>query len=481
MKKIKVNTYSAIELDSKFIKIAQAQFVLASPRITRLIFSQIDDMSKPESSRDVRQLLEREKIKIDNCILLIPRRCVTTRYLKLPTSLDQEIDKMIKLQVPKLIPYAAGEIAYSYRKISSDEEGYSYCMVVLAQQSLVRQYYSFLQYLGINPLMAVLSSQACVNLLKFSKPDVAGSGSFMLVDVDAFDADILVVNSGELVFTRTIQRQAADSSQAGSWPARLKDEINRSLQTVNKEIGQQNISRLVFSGSISGTGGMDKELEGQFSFPVEIIPPQNDMLRGCKTSVIPAPAESNVSFSSVQGAVLGRDGFSLDLLPEDIKSKIRFKKTKAERNKALSLSLLLVLFLFILFSKNIFDKARLVNALDQRIKILLPKASTREQINLHFQAIRSHFDRKVFVSQVLSEAYKAIPQSISLSSLSIQSDKFLILKGEADNMPDIFNLVSALERSPYFEDVRVRYATKRRMRDLIVTDFQIDCTLRQNK
>ncbi len=481
MKKIKVNTYSAVELDSRYIKIAQAQFVLASPRITRLIFSQIDDLSRPESSRDVRHLLEREKIKIDNCILSIPRRSVTTRYLKLPTSLDQEIDQMIKLQLSKLIPYAAGEISYSYKKISSDEQGYSYCIVALAQQNLVRQYYSFLQYLGINPLMAVLSSQACTYFLNFMKPDVARNGSFIFVDVDVFDADILIINSGEVIFTRTISRQAADSSQTGVWPARLKDEINRSLQTANKEIGQQNISRLFFSGSTAGVDGLDKELEGEFSFPVEIIPPQNDLLRGCKTSVIPAPAESNVSFSSVLGGLLAKDNFTLDLLPEDIKSKIRFKKTKTERNKALSLSLLVILLLFILFAKNIFDKARLVYALDQRIKVLLPKASTREEINLHFQAVRSHFDKKVFVSQILNEVYKAIPQSMSLSSLNIDLDKFLILKGEADNLPEIFNLVSALEKSPYFENVRVRYATKRRMRDLIVTDFQIDCALRQNK
>lgn len=481
MKKIKVNTYSAIELDTRSIKIAQAQYTLAGPKITRLIFSRIADLPKPQAEREVRQLLEREKIKIDNCILSIPRRCVTTRYLKLPTILDQEIGKMIKLQISKLVPYAAGEISYSYKKISSDEQGYSYCMVVFTQQNFVRQYYSFLLSLGINQSMAVLSSEACVHWLSFLKPDVARSGSFILVDVDESDADILLVNSGELIFTRSISRQAGETSQSESWRNKLKDEISRSLQTANKEIGQQKISRLIFNGSISGIDGLDRALAGQLVFPIEVILPKNEALSGSAPAIIPASTGPAVSFSSVQGAVLAKDSFTLDLLPEDIKSKICFRKTKIERNKAISLSLLVVLLLFILFAKNIFDKARLVNALDQRIKILLPKASTREQINLHFQAIRSHFNQRVFISQILNEAYKIIPQSMFLNSLSVQSDKFLILKGEADNLPDIFNFVSALDKRPYFENARVRYATKRKLKGTSVTDFQIDCTLRQNK
>lgn len=476
MKKIKINTFSAIELDNRSIKIAQSQLILAKPKITRIVFDQFNDLAKDDTLAQVRQLLEREKLQIDSCVLSIPRHSVTTRYLKLPSNQDEEIDKMVRLQVPKLLPYTTGEIIYSYSKIASDAQGYSYSIVVLAHQGLIRLYYSFLQSLGINPSMAILSSQACANWLKLARPSTFKDETVILVDIDALDADIMIINSGELVFTRSVSRPAPDSGQ--DW---LGEEINRSLQTANKEIGSQNISNLILTGSISGINTLGAALSGKFTFPQTTIPSLKEEFASSLAAFGPAAREQELSFTCVVAASLSRANFSIDLLPDDIKLKIRSRRIKKERKDAITLSLLIVFLLFALFALNIFEKRQLVKALDQRIMVLLPKASMREQVNLHFQNIRGALSQPSFMSEILREIYKAVPENVSLSSLSIARDKFLIMKGEASGLSDIFSLVGRLEKCPYLKNVRVRYATKRRAKDVELTDFQVECLLRVNK
>lgn len=440
-------------------------------------FARIGDLTNPHALEQAKELLRQKKIEVDTSILSLPRRNVTTRYLKLPTNQNEEIDKMLKLQVPKLLPYAPGEIVYGWRKIGSDEQGYTSVMVILAQQDLVRQQCSFLEHLGIKVSRVILSSQAVCSWLKAIKRDELRNENVILVDIDSLDADIIFLNQGELVFTRTIAHQGNDTAQSQGWQIRLADEIERSIKTADKEIGSLKISRIFFCANAVFSKGIDAALSSKFLSPVEVIPVFSEKLSVLKAAIEPALA-SGVSFTGVLGAALGETKLYIDLLPPEIKAKINYQQFKAERIKSVSLILLILILIAGLFIKHIADKARLVNALDERVKVLLPQASTREQINLHFQNIRSELKSSSFISELLREVYNSMPQNISLATLNIQRDKFLIIKGEANNLSDVLSLVRSLEKSKYFKNVRVRYAAKRRVREFEVTDFQVDCPLK---
>ncbi|MBU2540440.1 MAG: PilN domain-containing protein [Candidatus Omnitrophica bacterium] len=478
--KAKKNVFSSVELNHDSIKIAQAESILGKPKFTHLFYSRVGDLSKKETQGKIRSLLSKEQIEITNCLLCLPRHNVTTRYLKLPSLEEQEIEKMLMLQIPKLLPYAPGEILSSYKKITSDSEGYTYCIVILAQENLVRRYLSFLKAIGIEASSVILSSEVCAHWLRFINKVNIKNETIVLIDVDTSSVDIMIINGGELIFTRSFSRELQDT-QGLSWQNKLQDEIRRTLETAEKEIGKQNITRLILSGSRLATKDTDKALSENFSRPVEIISRLEEECIKSQASIAKTLRESDTSFTSVMGAAVSRQNFSINLLPADIKARLNWQRLKKERVKCISLVLLIIAFSFGLFVKHIYDKQRLLKTLEQKIATLLPEATMREKISSRLEIIREQLKSKVFTAQLIKEIYTIIPDKIYLNSLSIQKDEILIIKGQADKLSNVFTLVGALEKSTYFQDVRVRYATKRKVKTVEITDFQIDCPLKDSE
>lgn len=479
MKKLKLKQkFSAVELDNKSIKLAQVAVVSGKLKLTSLFFVKDLDLGALKTKDNLKSELAKNGIEVDSCLICLPRHAVTTRYLKLPSQDEREIAKMVKLQIPKLLPYAASDIVSSFRIINSEQEGFSYCVVILAQQNLVRHFYSFLESIGMNPEKVILSSEGAVNLAVVLKNNSFQNETIVLVEVDAANSDIIIVKKGKLVFTRSILRQTIDAERL-SWRGKLQDEIIRSLEIANKEVDSLRVDRLIFTGSESAIMDLDKTLSFNTPFPAEVISLVNSELIKENPKIGQMLKMHDVSFASVIGAALGKDKFNSDLLPMDIKISLDFKIISQKRRKLLFSIMLGLLFLFGLFTKHIYDKARLLKIMEGKIKILSPKANTQEEISSHFEAVRGELRQSVFISELLKQIYNLIPPDISLTNLSIERDKALILKGQTYQFSGVFNLVNLLENRGYFKNVRLRYISKRKIRESELTDFQIDCALKK--
>ncbi len=469
--------FSAIELDAKSIKLAQGTVVLGKPKLTALFFAKDLDLEGALIKDNIKSEFAKNAIEVDSCLICLPRQAVSTRYLKLPSQDEKEIEKMVKLQIPKLLPYASSEIVSSFKIINSDSAGFNYCIVVLAQQNLVRNLYSFLESIGIKPTKVILSSEGAVNLISLLENDRSKFETLILVDVDVASADIIIIREGQLVFTRSISRLNNETANELSWQNKLEDEINRSLDIANKEVACAKIDRLIFTGSLPGIRGLDKALNSNFPFPLEVISLVNSEIIKENLPAKQILERHDVSFASVIGAALSKDRFSLNLLPADIKDKLDSRQAKQERRKFLLLTALVITLLFGIFAKHIYDKYRLLRIIERKIKILSPQANTQEEISLRFETMREQLRQSVFTSDILKQVYNIIPSDVSLTNLNIEKDKALLLKGQTYKFSSVFNLINLLEADEYFKNVRLRYITKRKIRELELTDFQIDCVL----
>ncbi|MEW6009413.1 MAG: pilus assembly protein PilM [Candidatus Omnitrophota bacterium] len=472
--------FTAIELDTKSLKLAQVS-ILDKPKLTSLFFVKDIDLGLAKTKDKIKSELAKNKIEVASCLICLPRQAVTTRYLKLPSKDEEEIARMIKLQIPKLLPYPASDIVSSFRIIDSRPEGFSHCLVILAQQNLVRHFYSLAESLGMKPEKIILSSQAVVNLASTLKNNNFQTDTVLLVEVDSACADIIIIREGQLVFTRSVGRQLKDREEKVSWQNKLQDEIKRSLEIASKEIESLKIDRLIFSGSESTIRDLDKTLSLNFSFPTEIVSLIDNELVKDNLQAEQMLKMHDVSFVSVIGAALNKDKFSWDLLPMDIKDKLNLRIIRQKSRRLLFLFTLGLLLLFALFAKHIYDKSRLLKLIERQIKVLSPQANTQDEIIARFETVRQELRQSVFISELLKQIYNIIPQDISLTNLDIERDKTLILKGQTYNFSSVSNLYNLLEKSENFKNVRLRYVTKRKIRESELTDFQIDCTLRSTK
>jgi len=58
-----------------------------------------------------------------------------------------------------------------------------------------------------------------------------------------------------------------------------------------------------------------------------------------------------------------------------------------------------------------------------------------------------------------------------------ESKKSLILRGSASSLSSIVGFISILEKSDYFESVKIKYTAKRKTSGKELTDFEIVCLL----
>lgn len=480
MKRLKppTNSFGAVELNSRSLKIVLEESILGRQKLTRLFFTLFEDLAKKETVDKIKRQLSEAGIQLSSCLLSIPRHSVATRYLRLPAIQEEEVAKMIELQIPKLLPYAPGEIISSYRIINTDAQGYSYSLVVLVQQSLVRSYYSFMENIGIKPSGIILSSEGSSHWLGVVKKDVFKNESVVLVDVDTTSADIMLIRQGELIFTRTIARQPNENSQDSSWQNKLQDEINRTLETANKEVGLVKVNRLIFTGGLSAIRDLDKAFANVFAFPVEIVPALAPEQMSDASTISQAQQYTDVSFASLAGAALSRQRFNLDLLPIDIKARLALDKVHKQRRQLITSLILVIALLSGLFIKHIYDKSRLIRFIDQETKSLSGQVASNEQIAAHLETIRDQLQRPVFITELLKIVYDLTPSDVYLANLTVQQSKLLILKGETTQLSSVFNFVAKLEKSDYFTQVRIRFANKRKIRGIESVDFQIECGLK---
>ncbi|MCX6765101.1 MAG: PilN domain-containing protein, partial [Candidatus Nealsonbacteria bacterium] len=129
------------------------------------------------------------------------------------------------------------------------------------------------------------------------------------------------------------------------------------------------------------------------------------------------------------------------------------------------------------FLGRMYNKERYLGQLKQR---LLGIQNKTKELNTRIRGIETIKDRvytRGLSLNLFYEIHRIILPEIHLVSMSFDGKECLTLRGQSDEMSEVFSFVSKLEESVYFHDVKSKYATKRKVGDKEVTDFEIDCPL----
>ena len=79
---------------------------------------------------------------------------------------------------------------------------------------------------------------------------------------------------------------------------------------------------------------------------------------------------------------------------------------------------------------------------------------------------------------MLYALHQIMPAEVSLLSLDYDEDSQVTLRGQAPELNSVFALVGKLEESEVFKNfnVKVRYATKKKIQESEIIDFEIACS-----
>ena len=91
--------------------------------------------------------------------------------------------------------------------------------------------------------------------------------------------------------------------------------------------------------------------------------------------------------------------------------------------------------------------------------------------------VTSKIAERPLAIDLTAEIFKITPSGVTLNMMEYESNKMFTLRGAAPNLSDVFKYVTILGKSPYFKNVKVKYANKRVSQASGMADFEINCMI----
>jgi Tfp pilus assembly protein PilN len=472
---------TVFQIDNNWLRLIQVKVLKREKKVSMIRAIDIASLSDEDITKKVSSLALELKINSRYLILSIPRHFTTTRNLDLPSANPLEIKDMIELQIGKQTPYASDEVVKDYQILGSNADGYSRVLLVIVHRDIVGRYFKILESAGLKVQKVSFGSEGLLNWKSLVyREKLAAGKAHILIEVDYDTSDFEVVLNDKLVFGRSISLGFSQlPGQLELWQKKFVEEINHSIYAYQNEIMSKEIDKIIISRPRLVGDSLDKAaLEKEFGLCVEIIDQFKD---------IPFTEEGVNSYNNLIRTDLSYVGLiglglpllehKIDLIPQE------HQIGKAVREKGKDLYLMGILLVFILvavsgvFLGRMYNKERYLSQLKQRLAQIQNKTRELNRMIRGIETIKDRIYTRGMSLNLFYEVHRAISPEVYLVSISFDGKESLTLRGESNEMSEVFSFVKKLEESVYFQDVKTKYATKRKVGDKEITEFEISCPL----
>ena len=401
----------------------------------------------------------------------MPRHLVTVRFLKLPSTNDDEIKKMVRIESLKHIPYADEDVVSGHRIIEKLADGYSNVLIAVVQADMVRQEVDIFKKAGIAVESVALGSETLLLWYLDNRPadeDIP----VLLVNIDADHIDIDVIAGDMLLFTRGVSYSAAGPSAA----EKITDQINISIAAYKKE-SSKSIDKVILSGIQGKADELKAILTDRIKIPVEVIGQMDKM----PVREGASPEAEEASFVELLGLALKYESVNIDLLPAASREEQRLELVKKNIITGLIISSLIVVMAFGVILKKLHDKRAYISYVDSELGKIEPLVRSAKLMAKEIDVVTSKVAERPLAIDIASEVLKITPSGIALTMMEYESNKTITLRGTAPALSDVFKYVALLEKDAYFKNVKVKYANKRMSQAQEIADFEIVCMISRVK
>lgn len=412
-----------------------------------------------------------EKLEYSNnpVVVSLSRSQATCRYLKIPSFVPGEIEKIAGLQAPHYLPYPIDELITGYQIIQTDRQGYSDVNLVIAHRPVIERYTRIFKELKTTKLTIVLSSYGLCNFYGQVTPQEPAT--VMVVDVDSLWVEVAIICRKKLLFSRSFKIDRLQSN----WENLFIDEMSRTRDAYLKEVSGQAPSKIIIFDAKKFSREFIERLNRQTALPVEVLS-YNDKINIAE-NLLNKASNSDNSFVSLIGLGLEDVTASLNLLPQDMKEKARRLSQSKERLRLVLLISVIILIWSVAIARNLDNKAKYLQRLKTERDKIAKEAGALEEIEKRFQILANQTTKKPSSLDILYELHRIITDQISLINFIYEEDNQITLRGQASELSPVFTVVLQLEKSPLFKkfNIKVRYATKKKTQTGEIVDFEIIC------
>ena len=450
-----------------------------SKRVVTHCFSFVAQDFEKDAGSLIAKELKAHKLRPDNVILSLPRYATLSRFLRLPSSADEEIKGMVSLHISREKTFGNDkdkEIVYDYQKVGVDEAGHTLVSLFLIQKSSLRLYLGILEKLGIVPNRVTLNTEG---LLRWTLRQEKEEGKltcehcFFFLNVDHGYFDFNAVVRGRSIFSRTFILTKQEGLDQTQW---LAKEIKLCIELFRRSFGNLfNVTDQLY------LTGMNEDFNKSISWEtlpwtIENLDLLDDM--NLKPKLKQEMLQTGVSFASVLGLVLKEGERCIDITPVELKTKVarRLKWLMVRQTTLLVAIFALILSLFVL--RGIGLKTKELNVLRQGMSVLAPvEKSMQEAQRVLFidkEILKTHL-----ITDIFYEFYDLTPTTIFITEFRLEDAKTLAVAGATQDPATVFHYLDSLKNSKLLKDVRLDYVNANQKASGESVRFRITASLKE--
>ncbi len=458
-----------VELGNEYLKIAVASDKGAQSKIIDCLFEPIASRSDEEISSAIINSLKKKRYKSQSISVSLSRNFVTMRNLHLPSTDQEEIEKMIGIHVTRIVPHKSNEVVSSYCLSGIDEMGYGRVLVAIVHNENISRQLRILDRAGFLVDGITLSSHCVWEKVKTefcsSIPTNAVCGIF---DVDADFTDFILFDKDNLLFTRTIAVKGAEANTELGLRKLLGEARQLMVIFGNEEVNSKP-EKIFLSGAIKKE--MVPAIEDDLETPVQYVSPLS-CVEGKKDEG--EDVARKLSFIGVANVAVSADSEKKlsFVLPE-----MKIRKMLRDRIREISVlgslviySLCVICFIFLgrIYNQQSYmdDLIEQSSGIESDIGDLV---GYRDKVNF----VKEHLEKRRIPMLVIHPLQKLMKENMSVTFIRLNAENKVTVRGRVFHLSDVFNLISELEKIKYFVDVQTRYTRKQKFKGDEMTEFEV--------
>lgn len=402
--------------------------------------------------------------------ICLARMLVTIRCIKLPSQDEQELHNMVKLQATKYLPYKKEEIVVGYQTIKHEPGGYSRLLLILLHKDTIKGYLKAGKDCNINIKGIFASSYGLFNWFLDSASAQESGQTKLILEIDASVIDLIIAEGNNLLFSRAF----SFSLQNDNWRQALLENIKVSFESYSRESIGPPPKDIILTGIPRFLPQIKEFIAKETGLSTKIIYPF-DIPSCLEGGLKLGTQEQNSSFSHLIGIGLYFLPSQVNLIGQMVKMRIDISLKKREFIKLGIYVCAIIGISFLIIYKDVSAKLRYLKELNTSLQKIAKDAHKLQDMESKLKIVQEQLFTKPTSVDIIYELYKIIPPQIKLESLVSTKEQQIILKGYAYELIDVNRLISILNSSNYFSNVKLDYASKKGEPPNNVAMFRIIC------
>lgn len=406
--------------------------------------------SDPTGSRDalssaMRQALASAGISSRSVVLGLPRSVVTMKHAKLPGADPEQLRGMVQFEAQPYIPFPLEEVVLDHQVVSEPTDDLATVLIVAARRALLLAVVDAAERAGIEV------NRVSVSSMGLARHGVAESVPVAMVAVDHGSVDLAIVCMGRLQFSR--------SATIGNRSGGLVDEVARSIGAYQNEQHRQTVARLDVLGARDDREPAVATLSQAIAIPVAAS--AGALLAGSDLEAGP--------YATAVGLAL--EGIGGDLAPINLVPPERAEKRRATQRQAGTVVGIVVVGAIVIVAAAMAMGSMKAKRADRQAALvenerlatasgMMKKVAERHDALVKtYQVVAEGLGRDRPAVDVLKVVSDSVPRSggVRLTQLTAERGQVVSVRGTARTETAATDLVTALQKSGAFTDVRLGY------------------------